>query len=104
MAKHRRTPIGTNEKIARHDAWNGVDQTLNRSMIESLLYFTTRRLDLCYSLGVYAQYQASPKDSHLLVVKKIIKYVSETTDYDLCYTRDTTASLVGYCDVDRARI
>ena len=47
-------------------------------------------------------YQASPKDSHLLSVKKIIKYVSGIVDYGLWYTRDTTASLVGYCDANWA--
>ena len=32
-AKHRRTPIGTHEKITKDEAGNGVDQTLYRSMI-----------------------------------------------------------------------
>ena len=102
-AKHRRTPIGTHEKIARDEAGNGVDQTLYKSMIGSLLYLTANHLDLCYSVGVYAIYQASPKDIHFLVIKKIVKYVSRIADYGLCYTRDTTVSLVGYCDVDWAR-
>ena len=69
-------------------------------MIGSLLYLISSRLDLCYSVGLCVQYQASPKDSHLLAVKKIIMYVSETTYYGLWYTRETIASLVGYCDAD----
>ena len=71
-------------------------------MIGSLLYLTTSRPDLCYSVGVCARYQASPKVSHLLATKKIIKYVSGIEDYGLWYTRDTTVSLVGYCDADWA--
>ena len=31
--KHRRTSIGTHEKITKDEAGNGVDQTLYRSMI-----------------------------------------------------------------------
>ena len=46
------------------------------------------------------QYQASPKDGHVLVVKKIIKYVSEIADYGLWYTRETTAILIGYWNAD----
>ena len=69
-------------------------------MIGSLLYLTASHLDACYSVGVYARYQESPKDSHLLAVKKIIKYVSGTIDYGVQYTLDTKSSLVGYCDVD----
>ena len=81
---------------------NGVDQTLNRSMIRSLLYLTASHMDLCYSMGVCARYQVSPKESHLLAVKKIIKYVSGTDENGVWYTQDTIAILVGYCDVDRA--
>ena len=57
--------------------------TLYRSMIGSLLYLTASRSDVCYSLEVCARYQSSPKDSHLLVVKKIIKYVSGIADYGI---------------------
>ena len=71
-------------------------------MIGSLLYLTVSHPNLCYNVGGCARYQASTKDSHLLSVKKIIKYVSEITDYSLWYTRDTTASLVRYYDADWA--
>ena len=72
---------------------------LYRSMIGSLLYLTANRPNLCYSVGVCARYQASLKDSHLLEVKKIIKYISGTTYYSLRYTKNTTISQVGYCIV-----
>ena len=72
-------------------------------MIGSLLYLAASSSNLCYSMGVCVRYQANPKDSHLLVVKKIIKYFSEIENYSLWYTRDTIASLVRYCDVDWAR-
>ena len=100
LAKHRRTPIGTYEKIAKDEVGNSVDQTLYKSMIGSMLYLITSRPDLCYSMGVYARYQASPKDSHLQAIKKIIKYVSKITYYGLWYTRGTTINLVGNYDAD----
>ena len=78
-ATHQRTPIRTHEKISRVEGGKAVDQTLYRSMIGNLLYFTTSRLDICYSVGICAQYQVYPKESPLIVVKKIIKYVSGTT-------------------------
>ena len=59
-AKHIRTPIGTHEKISRDELGNGVYQTLYKSMIRSLLYLITSCPNLCYSMGVYARYQASP--------------------------------------------
>ena len=98
--KHRRTLIGTHDKITKDEAVNSIDLTLYRSMIRSLLYLTTSRLDVCYSVGVCARYEESPKDSHLILVKKIIKYDSGIMDYGIWYTRDTTSSLVGYYDND----
>ena len=51
-----------------------VDHSLYRSMIGSLLYLTASRPDISYSVRVCARYQANPKESHLIAVKRIIKY------------------------------
>ncbi|CAM8962873.1 unnamed protein product [Rhodiola kirilowii] len=72
-------------------------------MIGSLLYLTAKRPDIAYAVGVCARYQADPKESHLLAVKRIIKYVCGTADFGIWYTQDTNPHLVGYCDADWAR-
>ncbi|CAM8975401.1 unnamed protein product [Rhodiola kirilowii] len=71
-------------------------------MIGSLLYPTASRPDIAYAVGVCARYQADPKGSHLLQVKRIIKYVCRTVDFGIWYTKDTNPHLVGYCDADWA--
>jgi hypothetical protein len=48
-----------------------VDQKLYHSMIGSLLYLCASRLDIMLSLGVGACLQAAPKESHLVVVKRV---------------------------------
>ncbi|CAM8990769.1 unnamed protein product [Rhodiola kirilowii] len=101
-AIHKRTPAATHVKITKDDAGALVDQNLYRSMIESLLYLTASRPDICHAVGVCARYQENPKESHLLQVKRIIKYVSGTADYGLWYTRDTSGCIVGYSDADWA--
>src|ERR1044072_2055643 len=72
-------------------------------MIGSLLYLTTSRPDITFVVGVCARYQAQPKASHLIQAKRIIKYVSGTSDYGILYTHGTSSSLTGYCDADWAR-
>lgn len=47
-----------------------IDLTLYRSMIGSLPYITTSRPNILLSVGVYARFQANPKESHLTAVKK----------------------------------
>ena len=47
-------------------------------------------------MGVCARYQACPKEIHLLVVKKIIKYVSGIVEFEIWYTHDTITILMGY--------
>ncbi|CAM8887232.1 unnamed protein product [Rhodiola kirilowii] len=101
-ASHKQTPAATHIKITKDEAGTKVDQTLYRSMIGSLLYLTASRLDIAYDVGVCARYQADPKESHLLQVKRIIKYVCGTADFGIWYTKDTNPHLVGYCDADWA--
>ncbi|CAL2227894.1 unnamed protein product [Prunus armeniaca] len=100
--KSVRTPMSTSAKIHRDLHGKSVDQTLYRSMIESLLYLTASRLDISYSVGVCARFQSDPKESHLFIVKRIIKYVSGTIEFGLWYTYDTCVNLVGYSDADWA--
>ena len=71
-------------------------------MIGSLLYLTASRPDLAFSVGVCARFQAQPKESHLLAVKRIIRYVHGTTDLGLWYSCDTNVSLAGFSDADWA--
>ncbi|CAL8078553.1 unnamed protein product [Prunus armeniaca] len=97
-AKYARTPMSTSAKIHRDLHGKSVDQTLYRSMIESLLYLTASRPNISCSVGVCARVQSDPKESHLFAVKRIIKYVSGTVECGLWYTYDTCVNLVGYSD------
>ena len=66
-----------------------LDPTLYRSMIGSLLYLIASRPDIAFSVGVCAQFQAAPKESHLTTVKRIIRYINSTFDYGIWYSRDS---------------
>ncbi|RVW75454.1 Copia protein [Vitis vinifera] len=58
---------------AKDESRKEVGETLYRSMMGSLLYFTANRLDIAFSVGVCARYQACPKESHLIALKLIIR-------------------------------
>ena len=80
-----------------------VSPTLYRSIIGSLLYLMASRSDIAFSVGVCARYQAALKESHLIVVKRIIRYVNGTPDYDLWYLKDSNTCLAGYSGAEWAR-
>ena len=96
--KHARTPISTNLKLNKDTLGKDIDQTLYRNMIGNLLYLTASRLNIVFSAGVH--FQACPKESHLFIVKRIIKYVNGTLGYGIWFTLDTNADIAGYTDAE----
>ena len=97
-----RTPMSPNVKLTIDLLGKNVDPSLYRSMIGSFLYLTTSRLDISYSVGVCAIYQANPKESHMTALKRIIKYVKTTIEFGVWYSKDTSDVLAGYSDADWA--
>ena len=57
-AKHFVTHMSTTLKLSKDASGKSVEQTLYRGMIGSLLYLTTSRPDISFSMGVCARYQA----------------------------------------------
>ena len=98
--KHTSTTMSSSAKLSCDVAGTKVDPTLYRSMIESLLYLTASRLDIAFSVGVCARFQAAPKESHLTAVKRIIYYINGTSDYGIWYSKDLNECIAGYSDAD----
>ena len=68
-AKHARTPMSISLKLSKDTLEKDVDQTLYRSMIDSLLHLTTSRPNIAFNVGICAHFQACPKESHLFSMK-----------------------------------
>ncbi|KAF5472043.1 hypothetical protein F2P56_008791 [Juglans regia] len=92
--------MSTSVKLSTNGSGKNVEQSLYRSMIRSLLYHTASRPDITFSVGVCARFQVNPKESHLVAVKRILRYVNETVNYGIWYSRDFSTELAGYSDVD----
>jgi hypothetical protein len=72
------TPMQTNCKLSKDDDSKSTDQRQYRSMIGSLLYVTASRPDGMQAVGQVARFQATPKESHVLAVKNIFRYLKGT--------------------------
>ena len=79
-----------------------VDKKVYRGMIGSLLYLTASRPDIMFSVCLYALFQFDPRESHLVDVKRIFKYLKGTTNLSLLFKKSHEYRLVGFCDADYA--
>jgi hypothetical protein len=71
-----------------------------RSMIGNLFYLTTSRPDIIQVVGLVGRFQSNPKDTHVLAVKTIFRYLQGTSDYGLWYPKTTDLILRAYTDAD----
>nr|GEV86071.1 copia protein [Tanacetum cinerariifolium] len=70
--------------------------------ISSLLYLTTSRPDIMFSVCLCARFQEDPKTSHLEAVKRIFRYIKGTTHFRLWYPRGSNIETIVYADLDHA--
>ena len=65
-----KTPMPSHGYLDLDEGGKIVDQTLYCSMIGSLLYLTASRPDIMFSVCMCARFQANPKETHLIAIKK----------------------------------
>jgi hypothetical protein len=98
-----KTPMGTNGHLDLDLGGTSVDQKVYRFMIGSLLYLCASRSDIMLSVCMCARFQGAPKDCHLRVVKRIMRYLVLTPNLGQWYPKGSHFELLGYSDVDYAR-
>ncbi|GJS60036.1 putative ribonuclease H-like domain-containing protein [Tanacetum coccineum] len=69
------TPVDLEKPLVKDGDADEVDIHLYRSMIGSLMYLTTSRLDIMFAVCACARFHVTPKTSHLLAVKRIFRYL-----------------------------
>ncbi|GKB90400.1 retrovirus-related pol polyprotein from transposon TNT 1-94 [Tanacetum coccineum] len=80
-----------------------VNEILFRGMIGSLMYLTASKPDIQFSTCLCARYQANPKESHLVAVKRIFRYLKGTPNLGLWYPKGSGFDLKAYLDLDYDR-
>ncbi|GJU51016.1 retrovirus-related pol polyprotein from transposon TNT 1-94 [Tanacetum coccineum] len=92
--KSASTPIETQKPLLKDEDGEEVDVHMYRSMIGSLMYLTSSRLDIMFAVCACARYQVNPKVSHLYVVKRFLdEVVNEEMDDSLVRAATTASSL-----------
>jgi hypothetical protein len=79
-----------------------VDATLYRQLVDILLYFTHTHPDLSFDVGLVASYMQTPHEIHWKEIKRILRYVRGTIQFEIHYSSGGTRLLVGFIDSDWA--
>ncbi|GKD74892.1 retrovirus-related pol polyprotein from transposon TNT 1-94, partial [Tanacetum coccineum] len=74
----------------------------DQSMIGGLMYLTTSRPDIAFATFVCALYQARITEKHLKEVKRIFRYLRQSINKGLWYSKDSRFELIVYSDADLA--
>ncbi|GJW35553.1 hypothetical protein Tco_0058473 [Tanacetum coccineum] len=77
--KHPRSSVKTRmvppNNLGPNLAGKPVNETLYKGMIGSLMYLPVSRPDIQFLTCLCARYQSNPKESHLIAVKRIFRYL-----------------------------
>jgi hypothetical protein len=101
-AKPAKTPMGTDGHLDLDKGGKSVDQKAYRYIMGSLLYLYANRPDIMLSVCMCARFQSDPKECHLVVVKRILRYLVHTPWIEIWYPKGSTFELIGYSDSDCA--
>ncbi|GJT01088.1 putative ribonuclease H-like domain-containing protein [Tanacetum coccineum] len=96
------TPMETNKALTKDKDGEDVDVHLYRSMIGSLMYLTSSRPDIMFSVCACLRFQVQPKVSHLNAVKMIFRYLKGRPKLGLWYPKDSPFILEAFLDSDYA--
>ncbi|GKB69668.1 retrovirus-related pol polyprotein from transposon TNT 1-94 [Tanacetum coccineum] len=91
------TPMATT-KLDEDLQGTPVDQTKYYSMIGGLMYLTSSRPDIAFATFVCACYQARLTEKHLKEVKRIFRYLRQSINMGLWYSKDSGFELITYAD------
>jgi len=69
-------------------------------MIGILLHVTTSRPNIMQEVGQVVRFQETPKETHVLAVKRNFKYLKDTTDFGIWFPKGNDLTLVSSIDAN----
>nr|GEU40461.1 retrovirus-related Pol polyprotein from transposon TNT 1-94 [Tanacetum cinerariifolium] len=100
--KSASTPMETHKPLSKDSDATDVDVHLYLSMIGSLMYLTSSRLDIMFAVCACLRFQVQPKVSYMHVVKRIFRYLNGYPTLGFWYPKDSPLKLIAYSDSDYA--
>ena len=67
-------------------------------MIGKLQYVVHIRPNISLAIGIVAKFSINPKENHMMVVIRIMRYLNGTEEYGLYYKKNEDFDLKAYTD------
>jgi hypothetical protein len=96
------TPIDTRAKLSATAGAPVSDPSDYHSIVGALQYLTLTRPDLSYAVQQVCLYMHAPREPHLALVKRILRYIKGTLDFGLHIGVSDPCSVTAYSDADWA--
>jgi len=96
------SPIMPGVKLNKDDQGVQVDESYYKQIVGSLMYLTTTRPDMMFSVSLISRFMSRPTELHLQAAKRILRYLQGTTNFGILYKRDGMDELRAFTDSDYA--
>jgi hypothetical protein len=94
------TPVDLQVKLAGDSEPPIEDASQFQSIAGALQYLTFTRPDIAYAVQQICLHMHDPREPHLTAMKRILRYLQRTPDYDLLLRRSSSSDLIVYTDAD----
>jgi len=104
QCKPASTPMSASEKLSAYEGTplSAEDSTRYRSIVGALQYLTLTRPDISFAVNKVCQYLHAPTTVHWTAVKRILRYLKNTTRLGIRIARSPSSLVSGFSDADWA--
>ncbi|XP_026440517.1 uncharacterized protein LOC113339465 [Papaver somniferum] len=96
------TAVAHGPRVSSQDGEPLHDPRAYRSMVGSLQCLTLTRPNITFGINYASQFKHSPTDSHMLIVKRILRYIKHSLGSGITLTAGDITNISGYSDLDWA--
>ncbi|KAL0433702.1 UNVERIFIED_CONTAM: Retrovirus-related Pol polyprotein from transposon RE2 [Sesamum latifolium] len=95
-------PIVPGFKFTKDEGGVKVNKTYYKQVVGSLMYLTTTRPDITFAVSLASRFMKNPTKLHLQLVKRVLRYLKGTIEFEIFYKKGRVDELVAYTDSDYA--
>ena len=89
------TPIERNHKLGESKNQMSTDKGCYQQLVGKLIYLSHTRSDIVYAVSVVSQFMHSPREEHMKVVHRILRYLKSAPGRGLPFSKIEVREIKG---------